>query len=162
MFTITQRALTAATAAVTALSLLLVPATSLAQQGQPPSYATQLPSYATRSGETIRGTISSFDGGYNMYVRDVRGYLDSVTLHQGTVINPTGITLQVGFPVTIYGRVGGTTLLADQIDTPFQYSPNNYYGYGGAYPFFAFGLGLGLGYRCCGYGYGYGYRRWWR
>lgn len=33
-----------------------------------------------------------------MFVRDARGYLDNVTLHKGTIINPTGIRLEAGYP----------------------------------------------------------------
>jgi hypothetical protein len=113
--------------------------------------AQPLPSYATPPGETIKGTISRFDGPTNMYVRDVRGYIDHVTLRQGTIINPTGIRLQPGFSVTVTGRASGSTFIADEIDTPYRY-------YGYAYPYYYYpsyyrvGLGFGWG--------GWGWRRW--
>ena len=43
--------------------------------------------------ETIHGRVVSFDGGYSLQVHDDRGFIDNVRLHQGTIINPTGITL---------------------------------------------------------------------
>ena len=77
--------------------------------------------YAQGPGPQIKGTIASILGKYQIQVRDRRGYLDSVTLHDGTIINPTGITLQPGFRVTIYGRPSGDTFAADEIDTPYHY-----------------------------------------
>jgi hypothetical protein len=127
--------------------VLFAPSIGLAQSS--------MPSYATHGGETIKGTISGFNGATTMYVRDVRGYVDNVTLHQGTIINPTGIRLQPGYPVTIYGRPNGSTFLADQIDTPFRsvyaypyYGPPAYYGY----PAVSLGFGWGWG--------GWGWRPW--
>jgi hypothetical protein len=135
-------------AAAATLALLVAPAATLAQQAPLPSYATP------NTGETIHGIVQSFDGAYALTVRDQRGYLDNVTMHQGTVINPTGITLQPGFPVTIFGRISGNTLLADQIDTPFQYPQNYYPGYYG-YPSIVLAPYWGLGW------YGGGYYRGW-
>lgn len=77
--------------------------------------------YAQRPGPTIKGTIASIPGKYQIEVRDRRGYVDDVSLHDGTIINPTGITLQPGFRVTIYGRPNGNTFVADEIDTPYRY-----------------------------------------
>ena len=79
-----------------------------------------LPSYATRpAGEQIRGRISAITGKYSLEVRDVRGYIDSVALHQGTIINPTGLALRPGMQVTIYGTPAGSVFAANQIDTPY-------------------------------------------
>jgi len=95
-----------------------------------------------------------------MYVRDVRGFIDNVTLHQGTIINPTGIRLQPGYPVTITGRASGSTFLADQIDTPFHnygyaypyYGP--VYAYPYPYPYPAYRINVGWGW---GWGWGGGW-----
>lgn len=133
------------------IAFLSFPTIGLAQQAP-------MPSYAVTKVETIKGTVSSFNGKYSMYVRDVRGYMDDVTLHQGTIINPTGIRLQPGYPVTITGRPNGSTFLADQIDTPFRMVygygypayPAYGYGYGYGYPYPAYGLSLGFGWG--GYG----------
>lgn len=78
--------------------------------------------YAQRPGPTIKGTIANIPGKYQIEVRDRRGYLDDVTLHDGTIINPTGITLQPGFRVTIYGYASGDKFVANEIDTPYHYS----------------------------------------
>ncbi|HTZ55093.1 MAG TPA: hypothetical protein VMB20_08500 [Candidatus Acidoferrum sp.] len=131
-----------------ALALLITPSLGLAQQ------PAAVPSYATRRGETIKGTISGFNGATTMYVRDVRGYVDDVTLHQGTIINPTGIRLQPGYPVTIYGRPSGSTFLADQIDTPFRTLYAYPYAYPAYYGYPAVGLGFGWGWG------GWGWRGW--
>lgn len=111
------------------------------------------PGYAVHQ-ESIVGTVRSFDGGYTLYVRDEHGYLDRVQLHQGTIINPTGLTLEGGMHVTIYGHAAGEVFLADEIDTPYRYGP--YYGYpyyGYPYPAWGFGLRFGWGggwrHRCC-------------
>jgi hypothetical protein len=100
----------AAFAAVTALTAS--PPAALAQPGV---------AYAQGPGPQIKGAIASILGKYQIQVRDRRGYLDNVTLHDGTIINPTGITLQPGFRVTIYGRQSGDTFAADEIDTPYHY-----------------------------------------
>jgi len=97
------------------------------------------PSYAVRQ-ETIKGRISSFDGKYQLTVRDERGYVDRVTLHDGTIINPTGLRLVAGMSVTIVGRTAGNTFAAYEIDTPYSLQPPAYeyppaYGYPPAYPY---------------------------
>jgi hypothetical protein len=105
--------------------------------------AADAPTYATASSdETVHGQITSINGKYGMTVRDNRGYLDNVTLHQGTVINPTGFELQPGMQVTIVGHADGATFAANEIDTPVQYAvmQNPYY-YG--YPDWGFGFGFG-------------------
>ncbi|HTU68905.1 MAG TPA: hypothetical protein VMF11_01175 [Candidatus Baltobacteraceae bacterium] len=142
-----NRALRVPAAAAAFISLAIIPAIALAQP---------MPSYAVAKVETIKGTISSFNGATTMYVRDVHGYIDDVTLHQGTIINPTGIRLQPGYPVTITGRPDGRTFIADEIDTPFR----SYYGY--AYPYYGplyayppYSLRLGFG-----WGWGGGWGRW--
>ena len=116
----------------------------------------QEPSYAVRQAQIV-GTVRSFDGQYTMYVRDERGYLDRVQLHQGTIINPTGLTLEGGMHVTVYGRADGPVFLADEIDTPYRAVP--YYGYPYAYGYPAWGVGVRFGWggwgggwhhhRCC-------------
>jgi hypothetical protein len=131
--------------------ILEVGAAQAAASAQP------LPSYAVQE-QTIHGTVAHFDGQYTMYVYDDRGYTDRVLLHQGTVINPTGIRLESGFAVTIAGHPSGNAFIANEIDTPYHYRA--YYGYGRPYYGPVIGLGFGFG-RPYGYGYGYrGYRGW--
>jgi hypothetical protein len=143
-------------AASTAISL--GPVSVAAQPGPPPS----MPSYARPSNEqTVKGRIASIDGKYDVTVRDDRGYLDRIRLHDGTIINPTGLTLAPGMSVTILGYNSGNRFDANEIDTPYVayeplYYPVPYWGpYWGWGPAYSFGLGFG--------GPGWGFRGgWWR
>jgi hypothetical protein len=146
-----KQALRILPAVAASITLLGLPSIGLAQE--------PMPSYATTKVETIRGTVSSFNGTYTMYVRDVRGYIDNVTLHKGTIINPTGIRLQPGFAVTISGRTSGSTFLADQIDTPYRVVYGYGYPYYPYYPYPAFNVGIGFGWGWGGWG-GWGGRGW--
>src|SRR5579872_4256049 len=93
----------------------------------------------------ITGTIQSINGTSNISVLDPNGYLDNVELHQGTIINPTGVTLAPGMNVTVLGYNAGGVFDANEIDTPYQYSgalpTPAYYGPGFWYPGFAYGYG---------------------
>jgi hypothetical protein len=111
--------------------VLLVPLAARAQDV--PSYA-QPPNAADVQ---IRGRIVNFDGAYSLTVRDEQGYIDNVQLHQGTIINPTGLTLEPGMVVSILGYNDGSYVDANEIDTPYTYvedvpfyagHPWNYYG----------------------------------
>ena len=131
-------------AAVTALG---APAAALAQnepqgpppQGPPPPQGQPMqqepmPSYASGE-EEIHGRISQIGGKYNLSIRDDRGFIDNVTLHDGTVINPRGLTLQAGQAVSVLGHAEGRTFVANEIDTPYRYArfgPGPYY-YGAYY-----------------------------
>jgi ketosteroid isomerase-like protein len=65
------------------------------------------PSYASgTSDETIRGTVAAINGPYNISVRDERGFVDNVNVHQGAIINPTGLSPAPGLSVTILGKDG--------------------------------------------------------
>jgi hypothetical protein len=119
-----------------------------------PAAAQTLPSYARAGGDTIHGRVSGFDGKYDLSVRDDRGFVDHVKLHDGTVILPTGLTLRPGMRVTISGRPDGPVLLADEVDTPYRYAYPRvaYYPYP-VYPYPAYGYpywgpayGIGLGF----------------
>ncbi|HYZ15289.1 MAG TPA: hypothetical protein VE591_02765 [Candidatus Acidoferrum sp.] len=105
--------------------------------------AAEVPTYATASSEqTVHGQISSINGKYSLTVRDNRGFLDNVSLHQGTIINPTGLQLEPGMRVTVVGYADGATFAANEIDTPVQYVAVQYpYYYG--YPYWGFGFGFG-------------------
>jgi hypothetical protein len=120
-------------AAVAALALF----TPLAAQAQgAPSYATQ--------DQAIHGRVVGFDGGYHLSVRDDRGYVDHVQLHQGTVINPTGLTLAPGMVVSIDGYNSGSYFSANEIDTPYEfYGGVPYYG---GYPYWHYGPSVSLGF----------------
>jgi len=120
---------------------LLVPAIASAQYA--PSYAQ--PQYSQSQDESIHGRIYSIDGTFNITVTDDNGYMDNVQLHQGTVINPTGLTLAPGMEVTIAGYSGGQVFEANEIDTPYTYYGARpvpvYYGTGWWYPGYAYGYG---------------------
>jgi hypothetical protein len=108
--------------------------------------AQDVPSYATAGADQqIHGTISSINDTWNITVADANGYSDSVELHQGTIINPTGLTLEAGMNVTIDGYADGSNFDATEIDTPYQYDGPApvavYYGPGAWYPGYAYGWG---------------------
>ncbi len=128
-----------ATAALAACSAVF-PAAAAAQDL--PSYA-RPPAYS--DDETIHGRIQSINGVFNLSVRDDRGFVDNVELHQGTIINPTGLRLADGMSVTIRGYNSGSAFAADEIDTPYRYAGPEpapaYYGPGWWYPGFAYGYG---------------------
>ena len=95
--------------------------------------------------QQIQGTVASINGTWNITVADANGYADSVDLHQGTIINPTGLTLEPGMNVTIDGYADGSNFDAMEIDTPYQYDGPApvavYYGPGAWYPGYAEGWG---------------------
>jgi hypothetical protein len=102
--------------------------------------------YAAAGQDTqIQGTVASINDTWNITVADANGYADSVALHQGTIINPTGLTLEPGMSVTIDGYADGPNFDAMEIDTPYQYSGPApvavYYGPGSWYPGYAAGWG---------------------
>ena len=127
------RVLAATLAASVALALPLVATAQTA-----PSYA-QVPPYASHE-DQIQGRIASFDGAYALRVNDNRGFVDNVQLHQGTVINPTGLTLRPGMSVTILGHPQGNVFAANEIDTPYTYLV----GYPYPYPYYGPEIGLGF------------------
>jgi hypothetical protein len=108
--------------------------------------AQELPAYADAGGDQqIQGTVAGINGTWNISVADANGYNDSVELHQGTIINPTGLTLEPGMSVTIDGYADGSNFDATEIDTPYQYQGPApvavYYGPGSWYPGYAYGWG---------------------
>jgi hypothetical protein len=122
-------------AALLSIAAISAPLAAFAQNA--PSYARP---GAANGEETIRGRINQFDGKYRLEVRDDRGFVDNVELHQGTVINPTGLSLKPGMAVTIMGYNRGHAFAANQIDTPYQS-----YGLGRVYPYPAYSVGVGFG-----------------
>lgn len=112
--------------------------------------AQDVPSYAQPNrDQTIHGRIASVNGTFNISVRDDGGYLDNVELHQGTIINPTGLTLEPGMTVTIAGIPNGGEFDATEIDTPYHYDGPlpvpYYYGPGWWYPGYGYGYGPSFG-----------------
>jgi hypothetical protein len=131
-------------AALFSIAAISAPLAAFAQQGPAQPQAQSAPSYArpgaVNGEETIRGRINQFDGKYRLEVRDDRGFVDNVELHQGTVINPTGLSLQPGMAVTIMGYNRGHAFAANEIDTPYQS-----YGLGLAYPYPPYSVGISFG-----------------
>jgi hypothetical protein len=108
--------------------------------------AQEIPSYARPSSDDqIHGRIASVNGAFNITLHDDRGYMDNVDLHQGTVINPIGLSLAPGMRVTIVGTADGKAFDAEEIDAPYEYGGPApvpvYYGPGWWYPGFAYGYG---------------------
>jgi hypothetical protein len=94
--------------------------------------------------EQIHGRIATFDGGYSLTVNDERGFVDNVQLHDGTIINPTGLTLAPGMVVSILGYNAGPYFVANEVDTPYTY-----YGgvpYYGGHPWWFYGPTISLGF----------------
>ncbi len=122
---------------VLALAALALVAPVAAQAQDVPSYAAG-DDQENAGDQQIRGRVLSFDGAYSLAVRDDQGYVDNVELHQGTIINPTGLTLEPGMVVSILGYNSGPYLSANEVDTPYTYAgggipyysghPWNYYG----------------------------------
>jgi hypothetical protein len=105
-----------------------------------PSYAAP----ADNADAQIHGRILTFDGAYSLQVKDEKGYVDNVQLHQGTIINPTGLTLAPGMIVSIMGYNAGSYFAANQIDTPYTfYSGLPYYG---GHPWYYYGPTVSLGF----------------
>ncbi len=123
--------------AAIAATALIIPTLASAQD---------MPSYAVGGGDQqIQGTVAAINGTWNITVADANGYSDSVALHTGTIINPTGLTLEPGMSVTIDGYADGPNFDANEIDTPYQYAGPApvavYYGPGAWYPGYAYGWG---------------------
>jgi hypothetical protein len=146
--------------------LLLAPALAIIGLVFPlAAHAQDLPSYARPSlgsnDQVIRGRIESINETFHLTVLDERGFVDSVQLHQGTIVNPTGLTLVPGMSVTITGYNSGSSFAANEIDALDTYSGSYpasvYYGPGWWYPGFGYGYGptfsLGLVFGNGGYYY---------
>lgn len=89
-----------------ALAVLVLPLAAYADAPSP---------VGPSGGQTINGVISAVDGKYGLTLRAGQGLEDSVALHRGTVINPTGLQLEPGMKVAIAGRADGKTFEADKI-----------------------------------------------
>lgn len=138
--------------------LTAIGATALACSILPLAASAQgAPSYAQPGTETITGTIAAVNGKYNIAVHDQRGFVDNVTLHDGTIINPTGLTLAPGESVMIEGVAEGPTFVANEINTPYtSYAAYPYGVYPGYYPYPVYGPTVGIGLH---FGGGFGFRR---
>ena len=71
----------------------------------------------------IAGTVVDFHGKYGLVIRDARGALANVTLHQGTIIKPVGLRLERGMTVIVLGRSADQAFAAGEIDAPLEQWP---------------------------------------
>jgi hypothetical protein len=71
----------------------------------------------------IAGTVVDFHGKYGLVIRDPRGALAEVTLHQGTIIKPVGLRLERGMKVIVIGQAAKETFAAGEIDAPLEQLP---------------------------------------
>jgi hypothetical protein len=127
---------------VLAVFAAIVLATPVAAHAQGiPSYAQPAPD---AQDQQIQGRLVSIGGKYNLRVRDQAGYVDNVEMHQGTIINPTGLTLSPGMTVSIDGYNAGSYFVANEIDTPYDFYDGVPY-YDG-YPWWHWGAGVSLGF----------------
>ena len=72
----------------------------------------------------VVGTVTDFHGKYGVVVRDARGRVIDVALHQGTIIKPEGLRLERGMVLTIIGQAGDRAFAATEIDTAYQLPPS--------------------------------------
>jgi hypothetical protein len=124
---------------------------------------------SAQSEQTVAGSVTAFDGHFDMHVKDAQGNDEHVRLHHGTIINPRGLTLSTGMEVRIIGPVENGVLEANEIDTPYNLDSETggYYYYPGPSPFASFGSGPGAdwydsgwGWSALGLGLGLGYWGW--
>jgi hypothetical protein len=124
---------------------LLAAAAALALAAPVAAQAQEVPTYASvQTDQQIQGRIASFDGAYSLQVRDNNGYVDNVELHDGTIINPTGLTLAPGMIVSILGDSAGPVFDANEIDTPYVFE--NAVPFYAGHPWFYYGPTISLGF----------------
>jgi hypothetical protein len=131
---------------------LAAPAPAAAQEA--PTYSAGSP---TNDGEQIHGRILTFDGAYSVQVRDEKGYVDNVQLHQGTIINPTGLTLAPGMVVSIMGYNAGSYFAANEVDTPYTFYSGMPYYAGHPWNYYAPAISLGFYFGSVGWWHGGGF-----
>jgi hypothetical protein len=84
------------------------------------AYADTPRSAAPSGNEIIQGVIRSIDSEDAFTVRTGQGLVDNVTARPGTIVTPSGLTLQPGMRVAIAGHNDGDTFEADRITgSPF-------------------------------------------
>jgi hypothetical protein len=140
----------------TALAALIVTTPLAAFSQEVPSYA--LSAQGGPADEQIRGRITSFDGAYALTVSDERGFVDNVDLHDGTIINPTGLTLAPGMVVSILGYNDGPAFSANEIDTPYSYDSGVPYYAGHRWDYYGPSISLGFFFGNVGWWHGNDFR----
>jgi len=103
------------------LKQLLAAAAALTLAAPIAAQAQEVPSYASApADQQIQGRVTAFDGAYDLTVLDNSGYSDNIQLHDGTIINPVGLTLEPGMIVNVLGYNAGPVFDANEIDTPYR------------------------------------------
>ena len=130
------------------LKQLLAAAAALTLAAPIAAQAQEVPSYAAvqsdQQDQQIQGRVTAFDGAYNLSVLDNNGYSDNIQLHDGTIINPTGLTLEPGMIVNVLGYNAGPAFDANEIDTPYVFE--NAVPYYLGHPWEYYGPTIGLGF----------------
>jgi len=138
---------------MTAAAVLTLLASGAAN-AQAPSYAQPPEALAASDDLQIRGRIVNFDGEYGISVRDERGFIDNVRMHPGTIINPTGISLQPGMIVSVIGYNAGPYLDANEVDTPYTFDGGIPYYAGHPWNYYGPAIGLGVFFGTLGWWHG--------
>jgi hypothetical protein len=83
-----------------------------------PSSTQGAPSFGQALGnETLDGVVVRFvPGAYDFGLRDDHGYLDTVRLHDRTIIFPIGLSMVPGMRVHVLGFNGGSAFAANEIE----------------------------------------------
>jgi hypothetical protein len=108
----------------------------------------------TNAESDVHGRVVGFDGAYSLTVRDERGFIDNVQLHQGTIINPTGLTLAPGMIVSVLGFDAGGYLAANEIDTPYTVTAGVPYYQGHVWSYWGPSVSLGFFFGNAGWWHG--------
>ena len=104
-------------------------AAASAQQYPGPYYGGYGSGYGNQQ-QQMQGVVTSFNA-FDLYVQSGGRQSRYVRLHQGTVINPRGTTLQNGMPVRVVGYVdNGGTFQANEVDVANNGNCGGYGGYG--------------------------------
>lgn len=141
------------------MALVAATATAASAQWYPGQYNGQY-GYGGQQQRQMQGVVTSFNA-FDLYVQAGGRGNQYVRLHQGTIINPRGTTLQNGMPVRVIGYVdGGGTFQANEIDVVNNAGYGNcngsndgYYG-NGQYGTGYYNGGNNGGYGNCSYGQG--------
>ncbi|HEV3157204.1 MAG TPA: hypothetical protein VGZ00_07645 [Candidatus Baltobacteraceae bacterium] len=82
---------------------------------------TAAPTFAATAGQaSFSGMVTAFDGKYDLHVQNADGNIREIHLHRGTIISPTGLTLQAGMQVRILGIEDGAVVDAAEVETPYH------------------------------------------
>jgi hypothetical protein len=143
------------------LKQLLAAAAALTLAAPIAAQAQEVPSYASApADQQIQGRVTAFDGAYDLTVLDNSGYSDNIQLHDGTIINPVGLTLEPGMIVNVLGYNAGPVFDANEIDTPYAFENAVPYYLGHPWNYYGPTIALGFFFGNTGWWHGPGYGGW--